>query len=166
MQSYLTLYNPMNYSLPGSSVCGISQARILEWVSICFLGDLPDPGLLHYRQILYHLSHQGIWKSVSHSVVSDSLRSHGLWPTRLLCPSEFSSKNTRVSCYFPLHRIFPTQGSNPHPLCLLHWQADSLPLSHLGNPCMARLLAKGSVGRARRGTQENSRWGALDDIRT
>ena len=24
--------------------------------------------------------------------------------------------------------IFPTQGSNPHLLCLLHWQADSLPL--------------------------------------
>ena len=27
--------------------------------------------------------------------------------------------------------IFPTQGSNPH---LLHWQADSLPLSHQGSP--------------------------------
>ena len=27
--------------------------------------------------------------------------------------------------------IFPTQGLNP---CLLHWQADSLPLSHLGSP--------------------------------
>ena len=27
--------------------------------------------------------------------------------------------------------IFPDQGSNP---CLLHWQADSLPLSHLGRP--------------------------------
>ena len=25
-----------------------------------------------------------------------------------------------------------TQGSNPHLLCLLHWQADSLPLDHLG----------------------------------
>ena len=28
--------------------------------------------------------------------------------------------------------IFPTQGPNPH---LLHWQADSLPLSHLEKPC-------------------------------
>ena len=27
--------------------------------------------------------------------------------------------------------IFPDQGSNP---CLLHWQADSLPLSHQGSP--------------------------------
>ena len=32
-QSYLTLCNTMDYSLPGSSVHGIFQARILEWVS-------------------------------------------------------------------------------------------------------------------------------------
>jgi len=30
--------------------------------------------------------------------------------------------------------IFPTQGLNPCLLGLLHWQADSLPLSHLGRP--------------------------------
>ena len=31
-----TLYDPMSYSLPGSSVHGIFQARILEWVAISF----------------------------------------------------------------------------------------------------------------------------------
>ena len=31
-----TLCDPMNCSPPGSSVCGISQARILEWVAIPF----------------------------------------------------------------------------------------------------------------------------------
>ena len=30
-------------------------------------------------------------------------------------------------------RIFPDQGSNPY---LLHWQVDSLPLSHLGSPSL------------------------------
>ena len=35
-QSRLTLYNPMDYSPPGSSVQGIFQARILEWVAIPF----------------------------------------------------------------------------------------------------------------------------------
>ena len=35
----------MDYSLPGSSVHGISQARILEWVAISFFRDLPDPGI-------------------------------------------------------------------------------------------------------------------------
>ena len=34
---------------------------------------------------------------------------------------------------FPPPGFFPTQGSNPCPLCFLHWQVDSLPLSHLGN---------------------------------
>ena len=32
----------------------------------------------------------------------------------------------------PLQGIFPIQGSNPHVLRLLHWQAGSLPLCHLG----------------------------------
>ena len=35
-KSCLTLCNPMNCSPPGSSVHGISQARILEWVAISF----------------------------------------------------------------------------------------------------------------------------------
>ena len=32
----LTLYDPIDCSLPGSSVCGILQARILEWAAISF----------------------------------------------------------------------------------------------------------------------------------
>ena len=35
-QSCLTLFNPINCSPPGSSVHGILQARILEWVAIPF----------------------------------------------------------------------------------------------------------------------------------
>ena len=38
------------------------------------------------------------------------------------------SKNTAVGCHALLQGIFPTQGSNPCLLCLLNWQADSLPL--------------------------------------
>jgi len=54
--------------LPDSTVHGIFQARILKWVSISYLGDLPNPGI------------------------------------------------------------------KPHISCLLHWQADSLPLCHMGFP--------------------------------
>ena len=38
---------------------------------------------------------------LSHSVVSNSLQSHGLYPAGLLCPWDFPGKNTRVSghCY-------------------------------------------------------------------
>ena len=42
-----------------------------------------------------------------------------------------SQARTLNSCHFLLQGIVPTQGSNP---CLLNWQADSLPLSHLGSP--------------------------------
>ena len=36
LQSCPTLSDPMDCSLPGSSVHGISQARVLEWVAIAF----------------------------------------------------------------------------------------------------------------------------------
>ena len=60
-QLCLTLCDPMDYvsKLPGSSVHGILQARILEWVVIPFQGIFLTQGLLYCRQILYHLSHQG-----------------------------------------------------------------------------------------------------------
>ena len=53
-----TLCNTMAYSLPGYSVHGILQARILEWVAIPS-SRVSDTSLLHCRQILYHLRHQG-----------------------------------------------------------------------------------------------------------
>ena len=62
-QSCPTLGDPMDYNSLGSSVLGILQARILEWVAISFSRYLPTQGLnlglLHCRQILYRLSHQG-----------------------------------------------------------------------------------------------------------
>ena len=64
------------------------------------------------------------------SVISDSLQPHGLQPSRLLCPWNTPVKNIGVSCHFLLQGIFLTQRSN---LYLLHWQADSLPLHHLGS---------------------------------
>ena len=46
-QSCPTLRDPMDCSLPGSSIHGIFQARVLEWGAIAF-------SVLHCRQILYH----------------------------------------------------------------------------------------------------------------
>ena len=68
-----------------------------------------------------------IWIVTMHvlscSVMSDSSWPHGLWPARLLCPWNFSCKNTRLGCHSLLQGIFLTQGSNQ---CLLNWQTDSL----------------------------------------
>ena len=177
------LCNPMDCSLPGSSVHGISQTRILEKVAISFSRGSLWPSdqthisctsLLHCRRILYHwptreafciyytqannlqkiiekhikwLKHKeplylqliskkiffknvhisfkilkcfkslfqqiGFWEyslisskqdSVkwSCSVVSDSLQSHELYPTRLLHPWNFPGKSTAVGCHFLL----------------------------------------------------------------
>ena len=75
-QSCSTLCYPMDCSPPDSSVHGISQAGVLEWVAISF--------------------------------------SRG-------------SSQTRDWTWL---------------LCLLHWQADSLPLHHLGSSLVARLITK------------------------
>ena len=45
---------------------------------------------------------------------------------------EFSRRDAGVGSNFLLQGIFPTQGSNPHLLHLLHWQAGSLPLVPTG----------------------------------
>ena len=42
LQSCPTLCNPMDCSLPGSSVHGIFQARVLEWVAIAFSYSFRD----------------------------------------------------------------------------------------------------------------------------
>ena len=68
LQSCLTLCDPKDCSPRGSSVHGILQARILEWVTIPFsrVSSQPsdqtqglDPGFLHCRWILYQMSHEG-----------------------------------------------------------------------------------------------------------
>ena len=48
------------------------------------------------------------------------------WTVARLAPLSmgFPGKNTGVGCHFLLQRIFPTLGSNPHFLFLLHWQTD------------------------------------------
>ena len=52
----------------------------------------------------------------------------------------FPGKNTGVGCHFLQQGVFPTQGSYP---CLLYWQEDSLPLSHLASRAAQCLSHKG-----------------------
>ena len=67
LQSCLTLWDPMNFSLPGSSVHGILQARILKWAGMPFSRGSSQPRnqtCVSYvscigRQVLYHQCHLG-----------------------------------------------------------------------------------------------------------
>ena len=69
-------------------------------------------------------------QSVSHSVMSDSLRPHGLKPTRFLCPLNPPGKNNGVGGHSLLQGIFLTQGLN---LGLLHYGKILYCLSYQGS---------------------------------
>ena len=62
---------------------------------------------------------------------------------RLCSPWDFPGKNTEIGCHFLLQGIFLTQEPN---LPLLHWQADSLPLRHLGSHLETGSESKNIVG--------------------
>ena len=107
-QSRPTLCDPMDCSPPGSSVRGILQARVLEWVAISLLqGILPtqrlNPGLLHCGQIPYQLSARAALP-VSYSC--------SLPPSRTV-PTSFPlslslSHMCRHTCLLPLWLVRPT----------------------------------------------------------
>ena len=61
---------------------------------------------------------------------------------RFLCPWDSLGKNTGMGFCALLQGIVPTQGSNLSLLCLLHWQAVSLPLAPPGKPLLQSLIAK------------------------
>ena len=172
LQSYPTLYNPIDCSPPGSPVPGILQARTLDWVAISssnawkwkvkgkllsrvqllatpwttahqappsmgssrqeYWSGVPLPSLdftLTYFKSPFHQFLSALlsvfWVTEqkdtewlhqwSCSVMSNSLRSHGLYPTRLLHPWDFPGKSTGVGCHCFLREL-PYQLVNSLPL--------------------------------------------------
>ena len=138
--SCVQLCNPMDHSLSGSCVHGISQIRILEWLHFILEWIFLTQWLNLHLLCLLHWQVQSLplttwepptWTRMSAWVVQSC-------PTlcnSMDCRSPGSSvhgdspgKNPGVACHDLLQGIFPTQGLNPCHLCLLHWQAGSLPL--------------------------------------
>ena len=140
-QSCLTLCNPMNWSLPGSFVHGIPQARILEWVAVPFSRGS---------------SWLGEWIQVS--CIEDKLFT--IWATKecvclrakslQLCPTLCNpmdcgppgSSGRRILQARTLERVvMPSSRGSSQPrdqgsVCYVypHWQAGSLPLVPPGKP--------------------------------
>ena len=112
-QSYPTLPDPMYCSLPGSFAHGIFQARVLERAAIAF-----SACLLSRVQLFVTL-----WTVAHKTPLSVGFSRQEYWS----------------GLPFPPLGIFPTQGSNQS---LLHWQADSLPLSHLGISLTRQMCVK------------------------
>ena len=61
---------------------------------------------------------------------------HGLQASRLLCSRIFQARILELVVIFYSRGSSRPKGRNPRLLHLLYWQADSLPLSHLGSPNM------------------------------
>ena len=114
MLSHLVMsdsFRPHGWGPPGSSVHGISEARILEWL------PLPTPA----------------------AAAAKSLQSCPTPCNPMVCslpgssvPGDSPGRNTREGCcHALLQGIFPTQGSNPG---LLHCRWILYHLSHQGSP--------------------------------
>ena len=138
-QSCLTLSDPMDCSLPGSSVHGIFQARVLEWGAIAFSGyslvgckelDTIEHTCTYLCTSLYATSYTFIH---IHKYVHTNIHTHlnnialymraqsrptpGNVAARFLCLWNFPGTNIGVGCHFLLQGIFLIQGQTP---CLLH----------------------------------------------
>ena len=91
LQLFPTLCDAMDCRPAGSSLHRISQARILECVAISFSKGIflikkLNPGVLHWRRILYHLSHQKkIPKTLIYMSIYIHIQVHVLEITSL-CP--------------------------------------------------------------------------------
>ena len=98
----------------------LSEALLFQVYSACSVAQVSIKALLSSLHLcLVAQSCPALFNHVDCSSPDSSV--HGI----------FSARNTEVGCHFLLQGIFPTQGLNLCLLCLLHWQADSLPLSHL-----------------------------------
>ena len=95
LQSCLTLCNPMNCSLPGSSVHGILQARTLEWVAMTFSRGSSRPrDRTHItytscigRWILFHEGHLGSPQYFCNSNSKDT------WPQSIVANIKMMKKS-------------------------------------------------------------------------
>ena len=98
-----TLCNPMDCSLPGSSVHGDSPGKttgvgchaLLQGI---FLTQGSNPGLSHCRWILYHLSHQGsprILEWVAYPFSRESSRARSQTRVSCIAARFFISRATR-----------------------------------------------------------------------
>ena len=118
LQSCPTVCNVCTVTCQVPRSMGIPQARILEWVALPSSRGSSQPSdrakSLQSCPILYNTADCRLPGS---SVHGDS-----------------PGKNTGLGYRAFLQGIFPTQGSNLHLLCLLHWQVGSLSPVPPGKP--------------------------------
>ena len=117
-----------------SIVLASSRHRGL-WFNVTRTAEAPQSFLHLLTEWLEHC----LCGALSHSVESDSLA------PRTVSPPGSSVHGILQVGIVEGVAIFPTQRLNSCLLCLLHWQSDSLPQSHLGSLAGALAVTKGNV---------------------
>ena len=159
-----TLCDPMDYSLQGSSVCRILQAKYWSELPFPSPGDLPDPGIKSGSPALQvdSLPSKPPWKPIQvnccccccccvASVVSDSVRPHRRQPTRLPHPWDSPGKKTGVGCHFLLQCMKVKSESEVAQSCptLSNTMDCSPPGSSIHGVFQARVLEWGAIAFSR-----------------
>ena len=72
-QSRPTLSDPMDCSLPGFSVHGILQARVLEWGAIAFSWKNIYFCFIDYAKAFDHVDHNKLWEILQEMGIPDHL---------------------------------------------------------------------------------------------
>ena len=128
-QSCQTLRDPKDHSLPGSSIHGILQARVLEWVAIALSRPKPAAAAAKLLQSC------------------PTLRPHRRQPTRLPHPWDSPGKNTGVGCHFLLQCMKVKSESEVSQLyqTLSNPMDCSLPGSSVHGIFQARVLEWGAI---------------------
>ena len=130
-QSCLTLSDPMACSLPGFSVHGIFQARVLVWGAIAFSEWRPSAAKIKKKKKFSQRNQWGlrgrrtckmmkpvwVWYHASHGEVSHSLFSQGAWDiVPQTCPSpRLGSWDFTLPLAHPSHPSTNTQLVSPSP---------------------------------------------------
>ena len=108
--SVVSVCDPMDSSLLGSSVHGILQARILEWVALLFSRDLPDPRMELRSSALQadSLPSEPLAKpenlnKMPGTHILSTLPPHPFWPVGLVLEKPLSLLITDGCCYSMSH---------------------------------------------------------------
>ena len=128
----------MDCSPSGSTVHGILQARILEWVAISFPGRSSWPRLFHWQVRSSPLSHQGSPRYsvvVVQSLSCVSTQHTGLQHTRLFCPSlSFCSNFAQIHVHWGILLLAAKCTLNNRAIHFDHWEYQQQ------RPCWDQML--------------------------
>ena len=141
-QSCPTLCSPMACSPPGSSVHGILQARMLEWVAMPFSIWPPVPGLNCYSLTNYFSNkrnacsppHGSLHSTASYTFIPFASTPFPCFKRKRSSPIFLKTTRIRVLLHFTsaMPAIFTSNGGNLDPLCSV--------FQYTSQPCLCILF--------------------------